>query len=378
MKTQKNTELNPFPVLDYIAPAYFCDRQEESQKIISAFENGRNVTLISIRRMGKTVLLKHVLHQLKQRKNTRLLYIDILATNNLSGFIKEFGNAIIKDEKQNQNFFENMQKFISAIRGKLVFDNITGAPSVELSYDDEQESITSLNAIFEYLAAKKEKYIIALDEFQQITAYPEKNIEALLRTHIQHQHKDNFVFSGSSKHTLVSMFSNYGRPFYQSSDLLSLEPIDKEIYGDFVKTHFENAGISIARNLIIKYITYFNKHTFYQQYFFNRLYDSAETIVEEKHFNYVANLIINERSDIFINYRNLLSTLQYKVLIAIAKEGGVTQINSGDFLRKHKLTQASSVSTAAKALIDKEMLYKDDNKYRVYDVFFEKWLQQKY
>jgi hypothetical protein len=371
-------EFNPFPVLDYISPEYFCDRKDETEKIISAFMNGRNVTLLSIRRLGKTVLLKHILHKLSKRKSTRVLYIDILPTENLSDFIKTFSEAIIEDEKKRRGFLDKVSGLISAIRGKLVFDDMSGVPSVEISIKDEQEAELSVRKIFEYLAAQKEKYIVAIDEFQQIVHYPEKNVEAMLRTHIQHQHKDNFVFSGSSKNILVSIFSNYGKPFYQSSDMFELQRIDTNVYAKFIKKHFNKANKNIDNSLIKDFIKYYHNHTFYVQYFFNRLFEKSGKDVIKSDFDFISELIIKEREYIFYNYRNLLSSLQYSVMIAIAKEGGVSQINSGKFLSKYNLTQPSSVTSAVKSLVEKEMVYFEDGKYQIYDVYFEKWLQKMY
>ena len=48
---------NPFLLYGYDGPEYFCDRESETKRIISALRNGRNITLLSPRRMGKTGLI---------------------------------------------------------------------------------------------------------------------------------------------------------------------------------------------------------------------------------------------------------------------------------------------------------------------------------
>lgn len=53
-----NKITNPFLIYGYAGPDYFCDRKEDTQKLISALRNGRNITLMSPRRMGKTGLIK--------------------------------------------------------------------------------------------------------------------------------------------------------------------------------------------------------------------------------------------------------------------------------------------------------------------------------
>jgi AAA+ ATPase superfamily predicted ATPase len=52
---------NPFLTRGYAGPEYFCDRKEETRRLISAFENDRDVTLIAPRRFGKTGLIHHTL-----------------------------------------------------------------------------------------------------------------------------------------------------------------------------------------------------------------------------------------------------------------------------------------------------------------------------
>jgi uncharacterized protein len=112
------------------------------------------------------------------------------------------------------------------------------------------------------------------------------------------------------------------------------------------------------------------------QYFFNRLFEfSSETITEED-TKKTEDIILREREYIYFGYRNLLTSIQFSVMTAIAKEGGVEQINSGSFLSKYKFSQPSSVTTAVNALLEKQMIYHEDNKYRLYDVYLEKWLKR--
>ena len=58
----KNIPTNPFLITGYQGPDYFCDREKETASLMSALKNGRNITLISPRRMGKTGLIKNVFY----------------------------------------------------------------------------------------------------------------------------------------------------------------------------------------------------------------------------------------------------------------------------------------------------------------------------
>ncbi|MFV0482984.1 MAG: hypothetical protein ACK5MG_02660 [Bacteroidales bacterium] len=71
-----NNKYNPFSVSAYRGAEYFCDRDEETERIISNLENGISTTVVSIRRIGKTGLIHHVLYQLPT--GWQGVYIDIL------------------------------------------------------------------------------------------------------------------------------------------------------------------------------------------------------------------------------------------------------------------------------------------------------------
>lgn len=44
---------NPFIVGGYLSPHYFCDRETETEQLIRNITNGRNVVIISVRRMER-------------------------------------------------------------------------------------------------------------------------------------------------------------------------------------------------------------------------------------------------------------------------------------------------------------------------------------
>ena len=93
-------------------------------------------------------------------------------------------------------------------------------------------------------------------------------------------------------------------------------------------------------------------------------------------FNKHLQQILKENEPVYYNFRNLLTDYQFKLLKAIAKEKAVAMPNSKDFIYKYKLNTPSSVESALKALSDKEMIYYEEGKYLVYDVFLSLWLEQ--
>lgn len=85
----------PFILTVYAGPRYFCNRKQETDTIIDAVRNQRNITLISQRRLGKSGLIRHVFHQLRDDKSLKLCYVDIMDTENLAGLVRLLAREII-------------------------------------------------------------------------------------------------------------------------------------------------------------------------------------------------------------------------------------------------------------------------------------------
>ena len=173
---------NPFVVYGYKGPKYFCDRVAETEKIVNGLNNERNITLIAPRRIGKTGLIHHVFATIKeQQPDICCIYFDILATKTIGQFIQLMArNVLGRLDSPSQTAFRKVQEFFSAFRPTMTFDANSGMPTFSLDIVKGQHE-QSLQRIFEYLKQSKRRCYIAIDEFQQITKYPETDTEALLR-----------------------------------------------------------------------------------------------------------------------------------------------------------------------------------------------------
>lgn len=368
---------NPFLIYGYYSPEFFCNRQVEEERIVSSLNNGRNITLFSIRRLGKTGLIEHVFYKLKSEKKIVLFYLDILATTNLSNFVNSFASTVLgKLESKPEKFIKRVGEIFTSIRPVISFDPNTGAPNLQLNIQSTEEANSSLEKIFDYLKKSGKRIVIAIDEFQQITHYPEKNVEAVLRTNVQRAKNISFIFSGSHKHILLSIFSQYGNPFYQSTEMMQLERINESDYSEFIKSKFAKGKKKINDSAVDKILGICRLHTYYVQFLCNRLYGLREKLVTEALVKDTLNNILKENEAVYINYRNLLTEYQWKMLKSIAREGNAKLITSKDFITKYRLGTPSSVHTAVKSLLEKEMIYKEHEEYFIYDVFLERWLER--
>ena len=377
MRLNNRTLTNPFIYQGYESPKYFCDREVETKTLLSHLKNGRSVTLTSPRRIGKTGLIKNTFYHLKeQEKDATCLYIDIFATKNLHDFVELLGVMVINQiVRKNASFIEKTISFFSALRPVLSMDPLTGEPSVSITVEPSKEDIT-IQSIFNYLNDSEQEVYIAIDEFQQIAEYPEKGTEALLRSYIQFAQHVHFIFSGSKFHLMAEIFGSPKHPFYQSTEMMGLKPLDSDVYYDFCLQFFKEKGGNIEKDIFEYLYNMFEGHTWYIQCIMNRLYEANTNVESIEQVNAAILSILAGREPQFERLSQFFTDNQFSLLKAIAKEGIVAQPTAGRFIKSHNLSGASSTKAALKVLENKELVYRKPEGYIIYDRFMDLWLKR--
>lgn len=373
---------NPFLLKGYVSSELFCDRQMEVDQLFANVQNGIDTTLISPRRMGKTGLIFRFFDHLREQGDVKSIYVDIFSTRNLSEFIKLLAEAILHGFPEKTPIGKQFFEFIKGFRPLIGYDPLTGQPQIQINYQSDQEKEYTLQGLFSFLENQGELIVVAIDEFQQISDYPEKNIEALLRTYTQNLKNIRFIFCGSRKAMMINLFSNVKRPFFSSTQYLSLEKIDKDIYSLFIRSKFSESGIDISDEALTMVLNWSLIHTFYTQSLCNMLYYMAENQITIDTVKQACVELLKRNEPVFYQYRQLLTAAQWNFLIAIAKEGEVKQLTAQKFISQYDIGTPANARRISRSLLDKELLlelqYKKETSYRVYDVFLSRWLENEY
>lgn len=371
---------NPFLTTGYAGAEYFCDREKETKELIRQLVNGNHVVLKSPRRIGKTGLLYHCFNQQELKDNYNTFIIDIYATKNLHDFIFEMGRCIVNTLKpKGRKAIEKFLEIASALRPGVSFD-IMGNATWSLGVDKPVAPEFVLEQIFHYIGQSEKPCIIAIDEFQQITYYPEKNVEALLRTYIQQCNNAHFVFSGSERHLLSEMFNSPARPFFASTSPFSLDKLPLEKYTPFVIKHFDNDNKIITPEIVEMIYTRFEGVTWYMQKVFNQLYMNMQEgeVCSAEMLDQTIDIIIEDNSSSYADLLYQLTSRQAQLLMAISREGKASEITSSRFIKKYHLPAASSIQTALKSLLEKQLVTRNLGTYEVYDKFLSLWMTRNY
>lgn len=372
---------NPFIVKSYESKELFCDREEELQLMLRNCVNRSDMTLISQRRMGKTGLILRLFDELRtERPDIHTIYLDIFASRNIDDFIKLLAEAIMKSFQPKTSIGERLMTFIKSLRPQLSFDNITGEPQIQIAYQTAHEKEYTLRGLFDFLDSQDVPIVIAIDEFQQIRDYPEKNMEALLRTYIQQTHHLTFIFCGSKKHLMADIFANERKPFYSSTTFVSLEKIDEDAYSAFIRRLFEERQRDITDEALQFILTWTRRHTYYTQQLCHTIYANGNATIDLDEVKRACNQLMRHGEAVYLQYRQMLTEKQWAYLIAIAKEESVHQITASAFLKRHKIGNPSISRRLADALCEKGLLNDestlDGTVYSVSDVFLSHWMER--
>ena len=365
---------NPFITFGYESAEYFCDRKAETRELLTMLTNGNHTALISPRRMGKTGLIHHCFAQKEIQDNYYTFLIDIYATKNLQDMVYRMGQGIVNRLKpRGQSAIDGFLRFVTSLRTGISFDG-QGNASWNLGMGDIKSPDFTLEEIFNYLKSADRKCFVAIDEFQAIADYPERNVEELMRTYVQDCRNAVFVFSGSQKSMMSEMFSSPARPFYQSVAMMFLKPVPLPEYETFAKRHFERAGKQIDDGVVRAIYERFDGTTWYLQKVLNQLFSTKDSVAVSD-VDKAVEQIIRQNEEAYKDVLYQLTARQRDLLVAVSRDGKAKQITGMAFVNRYHLSSASSVQKSAQALMEKQLLTNLQGTYEVYDRFMSEWLR---
>jgi hypothetical protein len=242
-----------------------------------------------------------------------------------------------------------------------------------LGVNKTEQPIQSLTALGDFLLSRKKRIVIAIDEFQQLADYKGSKTEAVFLAWVQQIPEVRFIFSGSHRTLMEAMFTEKKRPFYQSSQLESLQPISLEAYTAFIAQHFKASKKTIEPDSITKIYSWSRGQTYTVQLVCNHLFANYKKVTDAD-VNTVFNQILVQQQAIYANFQKMLTRAQWNVFRAIAKEEPLQNPMSKDFLQKHNLGAASTVNTTLKALEKLKLVIKDEGNYLVHEVQLARWM----
>ena len=160
---------------------------------------------------------------------------------------------------------------------------------------------------------------------------------------------------------------------------MGLHPISEDKYTEFALRQFSQNGKTVDSDVVTEVYEKFSGVTSCLQRVMNVLFYRTPAgghctldMVDEA-IDYLLDLYTDNYSTLF----SQMSEKQRIVFRAIASEGEATAVTSAAFIKKYRLTSASSVSSALRGLVDKDFVTIENNKYIIYDHFFALWVRKR-
>jgi uncharacterized protein len=368
--------MNPFSYGTVVKKPYFYNREEELRRIVSTLAGGNNIVLIAPRRFGKTSLVLNAADKLEEKGFTSI-YFDFMPVFSRESFIEGYTKAIMGKQGSLEKGIKSFAKFIKGIRPKLTFDPM-GSPEFSIDIIGpviEERVLGDVIDLPERLAGSRKKFILIIDEFQEIVKLNGENFENLFRSRIQHHRNVSYLFLGSKTHMITEMFSSKHRAFYNSGMLMNIGPLPIEESIKFLTSRFAASGIKLEKETALFIIERAGNIPYYIQLLSAEIWQNVIEkkrkikieIVEES-----ARKIVNLKKDYYMELFGRQSKYQKKLLKALTMEG--ENIFSSAYAAKYRLSTASTTQKAAGSLIEEGLIEKEEAKYYINDPFFKEFI----
>ena len=373
--------LNPFIVTGRIPATLFCDREDELSLLVRYLKSEENVVLMSQRRMGKTKLVEHCFDDKEMGREYIPMTIDILHTTSFREFIQLLG-AVVFDTvaKRSARMMKLFTATLRSLSGSFGYDPVQNTPTFDVRLGDITAPDYTLKEIFQFIERADRRCLVVIDEFQQVTKYPEKNVEALLRSHIQGVGNANFVFSGSQRRLMEEMFFSEKRPFFMSARSILLGPIPKTVYTSFASHLFQQSGKQISVEAIGLVYDTFLGVTLYLQRIMKDAFNvtpQGDTCNVEVARQLIDDYIL-ECAPRLREQLAFVTEAQKELLYAVSEEpSAVKNITSTAFVKRHRLKSSSAVQAAAKKLLEYDLLTRSEGSYFIADPLMALWLKSR-
>jgi len=366
---------NPFKFGSVVSGDYFYNRTEELQRIKQTLAGGNNITLYAPRRYGKSSLVKKALVEL-EKQGFITIYVDFMSVYSQETFIKNYSKAIAEGEKQSlEATVKKIAKLITGIVPSVSFDS-AGLPTFSFSWiqgSNKEQTLIDVINLPQQLASDKSKWIIAFDEFQEVTKLNGERFEKILRSCIQHHNNVSYLFLGSKTHLLQDMFNNRNRAFYNSASIMGIGKISEEKSIEFLTSRFRDTGVSIDKKIAIYLLRSVDNIPYYIQFIAFEIWQSAQlnniNVVSTTDIDKALETIIQLKSDYYWEMINKQTSYRKKVLYVLSC--GVQEIFSKETTNNYDLGSVSTTQKALDVFIEDGLVEKMDKHYILSDPLFK-------
>ncbi len=369
---------SPFSFGRIVSGRSFTDREEIMKLLKSNLSSSLSTILISPRRWGKSSLIKKYMDEtFIPNQQYRVIMIDLFSIRTEEEFLELYAKEVIKASSGKlEEIIQNTKTFLKNIVPKITLAPDTAGGDISLSFNisEVSEHRHEILDLPEKIASRKKiKFLICIDEFQNLSQYGQpKELLKELRSRWQTHSLTTYCLYGSKRHMMSHIFHNQNSPFYRFGTVLFLEKIDRQHWVDFIGDSFQRTGKDIPSALCGRIADHMKNHPYYVQQLSHIIWTLTEKIVTEEIFHTGIDQLINTNRPFFTREFEGFSPSQINLLRALCN--GETSLNSASILQKYKLGTSGNVSKNKKRLEENDIIDITSSSLTILDPVFELWL----
>jgi uncharacterized protein len=374
---------SPFIYGTTVSRHAFTNRESETGKLKSNLLNGINTTIISPRRWGKSSLVEKVIADINKgryKQTTKTVIIDLFAAGSEREFLELFAREIIKASANKwEDWLNSAASFFKKITPKLsVGIDPTNDFSIGFDWKELKKHSEEILDLPEKIAVKKNiKFIICLDEFQNLASYKNYPVfEKKLRSCWQRQKHVTYCLYGSKRHMMQEIFNNPSKPFYRFGDLMLLTRIDPKKWTRFIVKSFASTGKHIDEQTAAIIPEVMKGHSWYVQQLAHYTWNLTNKKATVREVRQALEELVNANTPLYQKETESLSSTRLNLLKAVAK--GETRFTSTSVMEDYSLGTPHNVSKNKTLLINNDIIQEEDGIFEFLDPAFRLWFGKQF
>ncbi len=359
----------------------FTNREEESAKLRANLMNGINTTIISPRRWGKSSLVEKVIHDIKKsEKSRKTVVIDLFTVGTETEFLELFTREVIKASSSKwQEWVQSGKNFFKRVTPQLSV-GIDPASDFNVRFETKElkKNTDEILNLPETIAKEKGiKFIICLDEFQNLAQFPNyQAFEKKMRACWQRHKSVTYCTYGSKRHMMNDIFNRPSAPFYRFGDLMMLQKIKSEKWVSFITKSFTKTGKQIDPEAASLIPALMRNHSWYVQQLAHYTWNNSVRKATVKDVYQALKELIHTNIPFYQKEAENISRTQLNFLKAVAKNE--SRFTSVSVMDDFQLGTPRNVSKNKAMLINNDIIQEENGHYHFLDPAFELWFRMQY
>ena len=374
-------ELSPFIFGSTVSQSGFTNREGDLEKLYKNLTQGINTMLISPRRWGKSSLVERLINELKVKNpEIKVVSFDLFSIASEEEFLEMFAKEVLKASSNVwQDWLQAGKDFFKQLTP--VF-NIGIDPvhdfSVGFDWKQLKKHKTEILELPEKIAKHKScRFIICLDEFQNLAAFPEfEKLEKSMRAAWQRQKSVSYCLYGSKRRMMTDIFNNPSKPFYRFGDIMLMQKIKRDKWTSFILEAFENTNKKISPELAERIPALMQDHSWYVQQLAHYTWQKTRKKATAKELQDALDELIHTNTPLYMREIEGLSLTQLNFMKAVSQKA--EKLSSVETMNKFRLGTSANVVKNKNILLKADLIDDSEGQLSFLDPAFELWFLKQY